>query len=223
LHLTLNKKLPGVKREHVFFHGGAYGLSFIDVSQIWQNEPFSRLSFIASNFAPLESLTEKDATKALLDEIMQYLPITADDIDGDPVINTNVTVPLFINTIGAWENRPVPRTRVPNLYIAGDYVQNAIDLACMEGAVSASLAAASALLSDLGDSDPPKVDVPSVWPRPLLLLARASLFPVVVVASVTARIASVLSPAATPETPVKKVMNRRRHRQHPEKSDRGKE
>ena len=55
---------------------------------------------------------------------------------------------FFINTIGAWPNRPTARTFAKNLYVAGDYAKNPIDLACMEGAVYASLHAARALLHD---------------------------------------------------------------------------
>ena len=47
--------------------------------------------------------------------------------------NTNAT-PLLVNTVGTWEKRPTSRTAIPNLFLAGDYVQTNIDLATMEGA-----------------------------------------------------------------------------------------
>ena len=208
LHVRLKKRLPNIPREHVFFHEGAYGLSFIDVAQIWEGEPNSVLSFIASNFVPLMNLSDEDATKALLVEIMQYLPITEADIDGTPVLNNNVNVPLFINTIAAWGNRPVPRTKIPNLYVAGDFVQNQIDLACMEGAVSAALAASAAFLEDQGEKDLPVVQVPPVYPRPLLLLGKAMMLPVVALATSIARISSLFGTAKKTGTELRAVMNR---------------
>src|SRR5215510_12363250 len=35
LHLRLRRELPDLPREHVFFHGSHYALSFIDVSRLW--------------------------------------------------------------------------------------------------------------------------------------------------------------------------------------------
>lgn len=218
LHVRLKKKLAGIPREHVFFHDGAFGLSFIDVSQIWPpesgkpEEQNTVLSFIASNFAPLIGLSDADATKALMGEVMQYLPIEPDDVDGTPVLNSNVNVPLFINTIGAWGSRPEPRTKIKNLYIAGDYVQNKIDLACMEGAVSAAIYASSAFLSDHGEHDVPIPAVPPEWPRALLLLGRAALFPVRLTANLIARASTVFAPPAPlTETPLHEALHRRKH------------
>ena len=102
---------------------------------------------------------------------------------------------VFINTIGAWANRPQPKTNIPNLYLAGDYVRNAIDLACMEGAVSAALDAAAQILKDHGESGPlPVVQVPPEWSRTLLVLARILLIPVVAVARIIAWLEEKLSP-----------------------------
>ncbi len=58
--------------------------------------------------------------------------------------------PLLVNTIGSWEKRPQAHTKVPNLFLAGDYVQTDIDLATMEGANESGRAAANALLDATG-------------------------------------------------------------------------
>jgi uncharacterized protein with NAD-binding domain and iron-sulfur cluster len=63
--------------------------------------------------------------------------------------NSNET-PLLVNTIGSWEKRPQARTKVPNLFLAGDYVQTNIDLATMEGANESGRAAVNALLEAAG-------------------------------------------------------------------------
>ena len=196
MHVKLKRKISGVPREHVFLHGGEYGLSFIDVSQVWKDYSGagSYLSFIASNFAPLESVSDDDAIDAMLEEIYEYLPISKDDLDGRPVLNSNVKVPLFINTIGAWEDRPDPQTGIPNLVVAGDWVRNAIDLACMEGAVSAALAASAALLRADGETGAlPEALVPPVWNRALLLAGRVAFLPVVGVSWAIARVAELFS------------------------------
>ncbi len=193
LHVRTKKRLPQMPREHVFFHGGAYGLSFIDVAPLWSGWEGSELSFISSNFAPLRALSEEAATRVLLGEIFDYLPIKDQDI-ADVVINTNVTTPLFINTIGAWPNRPTARSHAKNLYVAGDYAKNGIDLACMEGAVQASLHAARALLQDAGvTSGLPEPLQPPVPSRALLLALRAGLLPAVLVAYAAARVSEVVA------------------------------
>ncbi|HET8677069.1 MAG TPA: FAD-dependent oxidoreductase, partial [Blastocatellia bacterium] len=130
----------------------------------------------------------------LLKEIGEYLPIAPADVE-DWELNPNTDVPLFINTIGAWPNRPRPKSKIKNLYLAGDFVKNAIDLACMEGAVSAALETAGQILGDHGETESlPVVQVPPVWPRVLLVLARILLIPVVGVARVFAWLEEKLSP-----------------------------
>jgi protoporphyrinogen oxidase len=187
LHLRLRKELPDLPREHVFLHGSHFALSFIDVSRIWPGlDGKPELSFISSNYAPLNAIGEEVAKELLLEEIGEYLPIAAADVESAE-LNSNIGLPLFINTIGAWPNRPRPKSKVPNLYIAGDFVRNAIDLACMEGAVCAALEAAGHILADQGESGPlPVVQTPPVWPRALLVTARILLIPVVALARLLA-------------------------------------
>jgi protoporphyrinogen oxidase len=195
LHLHLRKQLPDLPREHVFLHGSHYALSFIDVATHWKGlDGAPVLSFISSNYGPLNRVSKEGAKDLLLKEIGEYLPIAPADVESWE-LNPNTEVPLFINTIGAWSNRPRPKTKVQNLYLAGDYVKNAIDLACMEGAVSAALEASSQILADHGETGPlPVVHVPPEWPRALLVFARILMFPVVAVARVIAWFEEKLSP-----------------------------
>ena len=198
LHLHLRRALPDLPREHVFLHGSYYALSFIDSTPHWQGSDGERsehqLSFISSNYSPLNAVSKERAKDLLLKEICEYLPLTPADIERWE-LNPNTDVPLFINTIGAWPNRPRPKTKIRNLYLAGDYIKNTIDLACMEGAVSAALEAAAQILRDHGETESlPAVQVPPEWPRALLVFARILLIPVVAVARVIAWLEEKISP-----------------------------
>ena len=195
LHLRLRREIPDLPREHIFFHGSHYALSLIDVSRHWGGfDGKTQLSFISSNYGPLNEVSTEGAKDLLLEEIAEYLPIAPDDVE-DWELNPNTGVPLFINTIGAWPNRPAPKSKVKNLYLAGDFVKNAIDLACMEGAVSAALEAAGKMLTDYGEPTPvPVAQVPPEWPRFLLVIARFLLIPVVAVARAIAWLEEKISP-----------------------------
>lgn len=73
--------------------------------------------------------------------------------------NTN-DEPLMVNTVGSWAKRPHPRTRIPNLFMAGDYVRTGVDLATMEGANESGRAAVNALLDAAGSA----AEQVKVWP-----------------------------------------------------------
>ena len=195
LHLRLRRELPDLPREHVFLHGSHYALSLIDVGRFWKElDGKPELSFISSNYGPLNEVSDEGAKDLLLKEIGEYLPIAPEDVESWE-LNPNTTVPLFINTIGAWPNRPRPKTKVKNLYVSGDFVKNAIDLACMEGAVSAALETAGQILADHGETGSlPVVQVPPEWPRALLVAGRILLIPVVAAARIIAWLEETFSP-----------------------------
>jgi protoporphyrinogen oxidase len=186
LYLRLRKELPDLPREHVFFHGSHYALSLIELSRLWPSlNGKPELSFISSNYAPLKEVSQEGAKDLLLREIGEYLPITEDDVESWE-LNPNTDVPLFINTIGAWPNRPGAKSKVANLYLAGDFAKNDIDLACMEGAVASALTTAGRILADRGSTSLPVVETPPVHRRAWLVLARLLLIPAVAAARLIA-------------------------------------
>ena len=73
--------------------------------------------------------------------------------------------PLLVNTVGSWEKRPKAATKVPNLFLAGDYVQTNVDLATMEGANESGRAAVNALL-DASGSKAQRVTMYSLYVPP---------------------------------------------------------
>ena len=74
-------------------------------------------------------------------------------------------------------------------------MKNAIDLACMEGAVSAALEAATEILHDHEETESlPAVQVPPQWPRALLVFVRILMVPFVAIARIIAWLEEKLSP-----------------------------
>jgi uncharacterized protein with NAD-binding domain and iron-sulfur cluster len=155
MHVYFNRTMSGFPREHVVLYGSRYQISFIDISQIWRNQKGERvydktvLSVIASGYAPLRNLRPGEAKKCLLNELLEYVPISDKDID-HVEIQSNVERPLFLNTIGSWPYRPKTKARLKNLYLAGDYCRSQADLTTMEGCIEAATKTASHVLQALG-------------------------------------------------------------------------
>jgi len=113
---------------------------------------------------PAKQCTRDEVAKEVWAQIKQHRTAAAalpDDIVHswflDPGIawvrgrgaNRNDT-PLLVNTVGSWDKRPTAQTKLPNFFLAGDYVQNDIDLATMEGANESARAAVGRLLDAAG-------------------------------------------------------------------------
>jgi 15-cis-phytoene desaturase len=60
--------------------------------------------------------------------------------------------PLLVNYINSWDDRPDAYTRIPNLFLAADYVRTFTDLATMEGANEAARRAVNGII-DRSDSN----------------------------------------------------------------------
>jgi uncharacterized protein with NAD-binding domain and iron-sulfur cluster len=71
----------------------------------------------------------------------------------NPTGATNLE-PLLINTAGSWADRPDAVTRIPNLFLAADFVRTHTDLATMEGANEAARRAVNGILDATGSGAP---------------------------------------------------------------------
>lgn len=76
-------------------------------------------------------------------------------VDGIGTPNPTNEDELLIHPVGTLHNRPSATTKIPNLYLAGDYVAVPIDLATMEGANTSARQAVNAILKRVGSDAAP--------------------------------------------------------------------
>jgi uncharacterized protein with NAD-binding domain and iron-sulfur cluster len=175
MHVFLRHPDEDLPEEHVVLFGSRYELSFVNVTRHWGLSPDTpALSIIASDYQPLRSLSPEAAVNALLDEFAKYAPKIVDKIDRGRIrLIPNLGSPLFLNTVGSWSYRPNCRTRLDNLWVAGDYCKTDVDLTTMEGAVYSGLRTAAGILDAEGiahDVQLRDTPSPSRWKLTLIWL-----------------------------------------------------
>jgi uncharacterized protein with NAD-binding domain and iron-sulfur cluster len=92
----------------------------------------------------VETLDKANVLRAFLDPAIEF---------PNPTEAANLE-PLLVNTAGSWADRPDAVTRVPNLFLASDYVRTYTDLATMEGANEAARRAVNGILEATGSGAP---------------------------------------------------------------------
>jgi uncharacterized protein with NAD-binding domain and iron-sulfur cluster len=136
--------------------GRVEGILSIDVSE-WER-PGRRTGKVAMACSPDEiraevwgqlvdhlddgSLDESNVVTWFLDPAIQF---------PNPTGATNLE-PLLINTARSWADRPDAVTRIPNFFLAADFVRTHTDLATMEGANEAARRAVNGILDASGSS-----------------------------------------------------------------------
>jgi len=196
---TMRKKLPP---EPVVLLNSNYKLSFVANSSLWRDSKGTYLNIVASDSRPLGHLlapieftsdgrnqvpaqlsieTPVTALDHILHEFRRFVPFEDDEIDIERLeIDRNAGRELFINDVGSWQWRPQAKTRIKNLFLAGDYVKHTIDVVCLEGAVVSGLEAAELVRRRHGKGAPIKILAPkrypyaAFWPYKLFLAPYAA-------------------------------------------------
>jgi hypothetical protein len=158
--LYFNRKLEGIPKEHVGLIWSDSDLTFLDISQLWTDDPDMRnrtaLVLAASDFYALPSKTPDEDGYAMIHKLHEYLPVFDPgrhwgDVNSDicwekTFFRTNVENKLFINEVGSGSYRPqTSYGAVPNLFFAGDFCKTNVDMATIEAAVASGLKAAQAV------------------------------------------------------------------------------
>ena len=102
------------------------------------------------------SLDQRNVVTSFLDPAIVFAKLTPTS-EPTPVANRE---PLLINTVGSWANRPEASTRIPNFFLASDFVRTYTDLATMEGANESARRAVNGIL-DATSSTAPRC---RIWP-----------------------------------------------------------
>ncbi len=206
LHLnekfTARMKAMGVElpKEPVVLVNSKYKLSFVDNSRLWPDYGGTYLNVVASDSRPLNRLNapeiftsdkqpgkkapelKLEAPQTTLDyalnELQSFLFFENDEIDIELLqIDRNVGRELFINEVGSWQWRPTTVTKVENLFLAGDFCKNSIDVVCLEGAVVSGLEAAEHVRRRGGLGVPIHTIFPEKYPTPLFWPLKLALAP----------------------------------------------
>ena len=148
---------PGVDLEQRG-DGRVEGVLSVDVSE-WER-PGRRTGKVAMACTPEEIRTEVwgQLTDHIDDGSLRESNVLAWFLDPaiqfpNPTGATNLE-PLLINTAGSWADRPDAVTRIPNFFLAADFVRTHTDLATMEGANEAARRAVNGILEATGSRAP---------------------------------------------------------------------
>jgi uncharacterized protein with NAD-binding domain and iron-sulfur cluster len=157
--------------------GTAKGILSVDISEWgseWQGKIIgkgilfdkiardcTRQEIIEEVWAQLQKSVNVDGQKVL----DTYESVFIDpDIQGDvdrnlPTLYENAE-PLYIDVVDSWHLRPDTYTRIPNFFLAADYVRTNTQLATMEGANEAARRAVNSIISVSGANVP----LCKIWP-----------------------------------------------------------
>lgn len=193
MDLYFKRKLPGIPKEHVVLPPECpFDLTFLDLSQLWRDEPalkdVTALTVAASDFYALTSDDPQQDAHAMIQALHDFVPVFRpgrhwgdedSDIDWDKChVHNNVGEELFINEVGSWDWRPEPTyDAIDNLYFAGDYVRNDVDIATVESAVTSGLNAAAALWRRAPRGKPIEIERHEGYPLSAVLGLKLAMAP----------------------------------------------
>ncbi len=173
VQLYLSSDVP-MNHGHVLYVDSPWALTSISQMQFWPSLDLSQygtgkargiISIDISDWgAPgLNGKAARDCSAdEIRDEVWEQLkrsvnigpePLLRDDMLVDWFVDSDIDVvaransePLLVNLVNSWPLRPDATTRIPNLFLASDYVRTYTDLATMEAANEAARRAVNGVL-----------------------------------------------------------------------------
>ncbi|MFN0186674.1 MAG: FAD-dependent oxidoreductase [Aquabacterium sp.] len=193
LDVYFKRKLHGLMAQNVSAIDSDCYFSYIDLSQLWpqlQAEGITALTLAASDYWALPGDNDKENGFHMIQELSRYVggfhpghrwEDPAADIDWTRTkYRSNKDDPIFVNQVGTWDYRPEVHypDLIENVYFAGDFCRNPIDMATVEAAVSSGVRAAAAVQAraPLGET---AIEVlkPPLWPLWQLAALKMMLAP----------------------------------------------
>ncbi|MGA8443879.1 MAG: FAD-dependent oxidoreductase [Roseiarcus sp.] len=205
--VAFNRRLPEIPNYYVSLLDSLFEMTFVDVSQTTAGAKNTVLAVAVSDFyrlpddnvrkAHLPSIghsndflseqAQQTAKFLILKELNRYVPFKLgekwqdenSDIDWEhSFYHSNEDHPLFINEVGSREWSPKTwDARLPNLYFAGDYCINQIDIATVEAGVVSGLQAAQELARNERLNAKIELILPDVYPESAMALWKIALAP----------------------------------------------
>lgn len=139
---------------HEVEEGGTthYRIAYVSLIRWLMTQKNITLAQIAQHLGKTEAETQPIINTLVIEGLLYK-----DVVDGKTVYQPRQKLqhdsnlePLLINLVDTWHLRPEAFTRIPNLFVASDYVQTNTNLATMEGANEAARRAVNAIISDSG-------------------------------------------------------------------------
>jgi len=193
LDLYFKRKLKGIPRENVVMGDSDIDLSIIDISQLWPDKDMQDVTVLtlgASDYWALPSGIEEENAYLMIRKLNEYVPdFNPGAYWGDPDprcdidwershYQSNTDDVIFINQVGSWDWRPETHYRaIPNLFFAGDFCRNTIDMATAEAAVTSGLNAAIALQEEQPVGEPIGFLRPKTYPDGMLRAMKLMMAP----------------------------------------------
>jgi hypothetical protein len=178
LDVYFKKKLEHVPAGITLLLDSRYNLTFVDNSQLWNGGGPSGVTFlnlVMSDFNIFAKYGDPQYAEFIKEKLFSelrhyiefdYRPGGPDDIDRKRCyLQTNVGEPLFTNQVGTASSRPRATCAISNLFIAGDFCSNFIDVVTIEGAVVSGLTAAEAVREQADVGDPIEILAPDAYPQ----------------------------------------------------------
>lgn len=147
-----------------FGDGRVLGLISVDISD-WdypglngkEADECTREEIAAETWEQMKRSLNVDGKVVLRDDMLHHWFLDPAIVDADPSVTGQEenAEPLLVNYVDTWRLRPEATTRIPNFFLAADYVRTFTDLATMEAANEAARRAVNGVIAAERSSAPP--------------------------------------------------------------------